>query len=105
MRPGSVTVEFTEREHQLITPKEFEALDFVRSKYKHNRTFYCDERHIVIKEIPTAPHSRAATFMQATLAQSIMEQLLLPNYKFPHNQILLSISDECNEPPLISPNP
>jgi len=83
----------TERAHQLITTKEFEAINTIRSK------------RIVIKEMPTAPYSRAGSFVQARPSQSIAAQLLLPDNGLPHDAILLTINDEfirlpkfCGEP-------
>jgi len=52
--------------------------------------------------MPTAAHSRAASFVQTRLSQSIAAQLLLPNSGLPHDEILLTINDECNEPVLLA---
>ena len=88
----------------MITPKEFEAINIVRSKYKHNRTFYSDERRIVVKEMPTAAHSRTACFIQTKLSHAIVAQLLLPNNAIPDDEIITGINDECNESSLICPD-
>jgi hypothetical protein len=52
----------------------------------------------------TAAYSRAASFIQMKLMNAIVAQLLLPNNIIPDDEIITTINNECNEPPLILSN-
>jgi hypothetical protein len=74
-----------------------QAFEAVRRKYKHNRTFYSDQKHICIKEMPSSPHARAAGFVQLKLMFSIISQLLLPDNTVPNEEKINTVCDESNE--------
>lgn len=87
-----------------MTQKEVDSIDRVRSKYKHNRTFYSDGHRLVVKEKPTAAHSRTAYYIQARLSDAILGQLVAPTDGVEDDEIITPINDECKKPPLTRSN-
>lgn len=63
LHPESIQFELAEGiGSELFTPQDLQTFEAVRRKYKHNRTFYSDQKHISIKEMPSSLHTRAAGF-------------------------------------------
>lgn len=78
-RPQSAVLELETCEDKAFSKGDWETIDKIREKYKHNRKIETDYRFVLIKETVSQVHSRTSQFVQMKLASAVIAQLLSPD--------------------------
>ena len=67
------------KDRHAFTPTEWEELNNIRQKHKHNRLIFTDFKFVLFKELPSIALSRASRYIETKIALAIIECCLLPD--------------------------
>jgi hypothetical protein len=91
-------IELEDREGKAFSKDDWECLDRVREKYKHNRKIQTDFHYVLIKEMVSQVHARTSGFVERKLVAAIIGQLL-PDPQIEDERIECSREGRSNPAP------